>query len=88
MFAARQIANNLLPIAKKLLLQFLAFHKISLERTSNHLACALQCFLCLFWARFALLNTGLSNRNLTKNGLKIETFLQIFSATPVKSHKF
>ena len=40
-FAARQIANNLSSIAKKLLLYFLAFRKISLERTSNNLACAL-----------------------------------------------
>ena len=75
-FAARQIANNLSPIAKKLWLHFLAFCKISLERTSNNLVCALQCFLCLFWAHFALLKTVLSNRNLTKKGLKIESFLQ------------
>ena len=54
----------------------MAFRKISLERTSNNLACALQCFLCLFCARFSLLKTGLSNRNLTKKGLKIESFLQ------------
>ena len=47
---------------------------ISLERASNNLACALQFFLCLFCARFALLKTGLSNRNLTKKGLKIELF--------------
>ena len=85
MFAARQIANNLSPI------HFLAFRKISFERTANNLACALQCFLCLFCARFALLKTGLSNRNLTKKGLKIESFLQktqnflyvFFSETPV-----
>ena len=51
-FAARQIANNLSPIAKKLLLYFLAFCKISLERTSYNLACAIQCFLYLFCARF------------------------------------
>ena len=75
-FAARQIANNLSPIAKKLKLHFLAFYKISLERTSNNLACALQCFLCLFCARFALLKIGHSNRNLTKKGLKIESFLK------------
>ena len=49
---------------------------ISLERASNNLACALQFFLCLFCARFALLKTGLSNQNLTKKGLKIELFLQ------------
>ena len=54
----------------------MAFRKIPLERTSNNLACALQCFLCLFCARFALLKTGLSNRNLTKIGLKIESFSQ------------
>ena len=30
----------------------------------------------LFFARFALLKTGISNRNLTLNGLKIEIFLQ------------
>ena len=76
MFAARQIANNLSPRAKKLLLYFLAFRKISSERTSNNLACALQCFLCLFCARFAQLKAGHSNRNLTKKGLKIESFLQ------------
>ena len=75
-FAVRQIANNLSPIAKKLKLHFLAFRIISLERTSNNLACALQCFLCLFCPRFALLKTGHSNRNLTKKGLKIESFLQ------------
>ena len=75
-FAAQQIANNLSPIAKKLQLHFLAFCKISLERTSNNLACALQCFLCLFCARFALLKTGHSSRNLTKKGLKIESLLQ------------
>ena len=47
-----------------------------LERTSNNLACALRWFLCLFSARFALLKTGLSKRNLNKKGLKIESFLQ------------
>ena len=54
----------------------MAFCKISLERTSNNLACALQCFFCLFCACFVLLKTGHSNRNLTKKGLKIESFLQ------------
>ena len=52
------------------------FRKISLERTSNNLACALQFFLRLFCARFALLKTGLLNQNLTKKILKIESFLQ------------
>ena len=33
-------------------------------------------FLCLICARFALLKTGHSNRNLTKKGLRIESFLQ------------
>ena len=47
-FAARQIANNLSPIAKKLYLYFSAFRKISLERMSDNLVCALQCFLSLF----------------------------------------
>ena len=61
MFAARQIANNLSPIAKKFQLFFLALRIISLERTSNNLACALQFFLCLFCARFALLKTRFSN---------------------------
>ena len=75
-FAALQIANNLSPIAKKLQLYFLIFREISLERTSNNLACALQFVLCLFCARFALLKTGLINQNLTKQGLKIESFLQ------------
>ena len=51
-------------------------YDISFERTSNNLACALQRFLCLFCARFALLKTVLSNRNLNKKGLKIESFLQ------------
>ena len=95
-FAAWQIANNLSLIAKKLLLYFLAFCKISLERTSNNLACALQCFFCLFCARFALLKTGHSKRNLNNNGLKIQSFLQktekffflFFSEIPVQSHKF
>ena len=54
----------------------MAFRIISLQRTSNSSACALKCFLCLFCVRFALLKTGLSNRNLTKKGLKIESFLQ------------
>ena len=76
MFAARQIANNLSPIAKNFYLIFLALCIMSFERTSNNLACALQFFLCLFCARFALLKTGLSNRNLTKKNLKIELFLQ------------
>ena len=53
---------------------FLAFRKISLERTSNNLAWALQCFLLLFCARFALLKTGFSNRNLTKKLLKLSHF--------------
>ena len=75
-FAARQIANNLSPIAKKFLLLFLDLRIISLERTPNNLAYALQFFLCLFGARFALLKTGLSNRNLIKKGLKTESFLQ------------
>ena len=50
--------------------------------------------LCLFCARFALLKTGLSNRNLNKKGLKIESFLQtknflrFFSETSTRSHKF
>ena len=74
-FAARQIGNNLSPIAKKIVTLFLAFCKISLERTSNYLACALEFFLCLFCARFVLLKTGHSSRNLTKKGLKIESFL-------------
>ena len=39
---------------------------ISLDRASNTSACALQFVLRLFCARFALLKTGLSNRNLTK----------------------
>ena len=30
----------------------MAFRKISLERTSNNLACAVQCFLCLFLCTF------------------------------------
>ena len=49
---------------------------MSLERTSNNLACGFQCFSCLFCARFALLKTGHSNQNLTKKGLKIKSFLQ------------
>ena len=65
MLAARQIANNLSPIAKKLSLLFLAFRIVSLEKTSNNLACALQFFLFVFCARFALLKTGFSIQNLT-----------------------
>ena len=52
-------------------------------------------FLCLFCARFALLKTGHSNRNLNKKGLKIESFLQkkanffcFFSETPLKVTNF
>ena len=75
---------------------FWPFRKIPLKRTSNNLVCALQCFLCIFCARFALLKTGLLNQNLTKKGFKIESFLQktqkfflpFFSETPVQSHKF
>ena len=75
-FAARQIANNLSPIPKKFNLFSwpYAIRIISLERTSNNLACALQFFLCLFCVRFALLKAGFSSRNLTKKGLKIELF--------------
>ena len=62
-FVARQIANNLQRIAKKLKLHFLAFRIIPLERMSNNLARTLQFFLCLFCSRFELLKTGLSNRN-------------------------
>ena len=75
-FAPRQIANNLSLKAKKLLLHFLTFRILSLERTSNNLACALQWFLCLFYAHFALLKTGHSNQNLNKKDFKIESFLQ------------
>ena len=46
MFAARQIANNLSQKAKKFT-SFFGFRIISLERTSNNLAFALQRFLCL-----------------------------------------
>ena len=74
-FAAQQIAYNLSPKANKLFFLFFGLCKISLERTFNNLACALQFFLCLFCARFVLLKTGHSNRNLTKNGLKIESCL-------------
>ena len=76
MFADRQVANNLSPIAKRFELLFLALRIISLERTFSDLACALQFFLCLFCARFSLLKTGPSNGNLTSKGLKIELFLQ------------
>ena len=63
---------------------------------SHNLASALQLFLCLFCARFALLKTGHSNKNLSQKGLKIELFLQktqklfcvFFSETSVQSHKF
>ena len=72
--AARQIAKYLPPIAKKIL--FLALRIISLERTSNNLACAFLFFLCLFCACFALLKTGISNQKLIEKGHKIELFLQ------------
>ena len=51
-FAARQIVNNLSPrpIAKNFELLLLVLRIISLERTSNNLACALQFFLGLFCA--------------------------------------
>ena len=75
-FAARQIVNNLSPIAKKHVTSFFGLLQNIIKRTSNNLACTLQCFLCLFCARFALLKTGHLNRNLTKKGLKIESFLQ------------
>ena len=64
--AARQIAINLSPIAKKI--NFFPWPyaiRISLERPSNYLACALQLCLCFFRVRFALLKTSLSNQNLT-----------------------
>ena len=64
-FVAWQIANNLSPMAKTFKLLFLALRLILLEITSSNFACALQFFLCLFCARFALLKTGLSNQNLT-----------------------
>ena len=64
----------------------MAFCKISLERTSNNLVCALQFFLCLFCARCVLLKTGHSNRNLTKKGLKIESFF--FLRPPSKVTNF
>ena len=59
-----------------MLLHCLAFLQNIIKRTSNNLACTLQCFLCLFCARFALLKTRHLNRNFTKKGLKIESFLQ------------
>ena len=61
MFAARQIANNLSPIAKQFHLFFMVLRIILLERTSNNLARAFQFFLCLIFARFALLKTGFSS---------------------------
>ena len=51
-FVARQIANNLLPIPKKILTFLLALCIILSERTSNNLACALQFFLCFFFCSF------------------------------------
>ena len=60
-FAVWQIANNLSPIAKKFQFLFLALRIISVQKTSNNLACAVQLFLWLFCAGFALLKTGLSN---------------------------
>ena len=60
----------------------MAFCKILFEKTPNNLACALQCFLRLFCARFALLKTGHSNRNLNKKGLRIDLFLQFFLRPP------
>ena len=58
-FAARQIANNQSPMAKKFLFLVLVLRILSLERTSNNLACALQFFLCLFWCIFC----GAQNRS-------------------------
>ena len=74
-FTVWQIANNQSPIAKKFQLLFLALCTTSLQRTSNNLACALQFFLCLFCARFALLKTGLFKPKFNLKGLKIELFL-------------
>ena len=49
---------------------------LSVESMSNNLASALLFLLCLFCARSSLLKIVLSNRNLTKKGLEIESFLQ------------
>ena len=54
-FASRQIANNLSPIANKIWFLFLALRIISLKRTPNNLTWALQFFLCLFRALFMLI---------------------------------
>ena len=47
-FPARQIANNLSPMAKNFELFFLALRIISIERTPNNLAFALQFFCAYF----------------------------------------
>ena len=70
-FVAGQITNNLSSIAKNCNFMFWPFAKY--HEKERH---ALQCFLCLFCACFALLKTDHSNRNLIKKGLKIESFLQ------------
>ena len=62
--------------SSKIVTSFFGLRKISLERTSNSLLCTFQRFLCFCCAHFALLKTGVSKRNLTRKGLKIESFLQ------------
>ena len=70
----------------------MAFRKISLERMSNNLACALQLFLCLFCARFALLKTGLSKRKKILKWShfckKRKIFCVFFFETPSKVTNF
>ena len=73
-FAARQIANNLLPIPKKILTFLLALCIISLERTSNNLACALQFFLCFFLLVLLCSKQAFQTKVWPKKVLKLSYF--------------
>ena len=66
-FNAWHVAKNLIPIAAKLLLFFLALliGLLPVKRIAIYLAYGLRLFLCLFCACFALFNTTyLFNPNL------------------------
>ena len=53
----------------------MAFRKISLKRTSNNLACALQCFSCLFLCTFcAAKNRSFKPKLNQKKVLKLSHF--------------
>ena len=74
MFVARQIANNLLPIPKKILTFLLALCIILSERTSNNLACALQFFLCFFLLVLLCSKQAFQTKIWPKKVLKLSYF--------------